>query len=149
MQHFWADSEYLGKINTKKNFQSIFFQCLALPQSFGSQNLRCPFSVSQYYRLRRLCPIVNIKQIFTHTNAIFFHLNFCQSRKIAFVYPSSTCIQGDTSCCKDTLWCNCCAKENKLHKRQWRNKMIAKLRIFTNSAKSNQGVDQLGLLKLL
>ena len=51
MQHFWADSEYLGKINTKKKFK-IFFQCLALPkdpQSFGSQNLCCPFSVSQYY----------------------------------------------------------------------------------------------------
>ena len=44
MQHFWADSEYLGKINTK----NFFFQCLALPkdpQSFGSQNLRCPFWV--------------------------------------------------------------------------------------------------------
>ena len=37
----------------------IFFQCLALPkdpQSFGSQNLRCPFSVSQYYRRQRLWP---------------------------------------------------------------------------------------------
>ena len=36
----------------------FFFQCLALPkdpQSFGSQNLRCPFSISQYYRRRRLC----------------------------------------------------------------------------------------------
>jgi hypothetical protein len=42
----------LGKINTKKNFK-FFFQCFALPkdtQSFGSQNLHCPFSVSQYYR---------------------------------------------------------------------------------------------------
>ena len=57
LQHFWADSEYLGKINTKKEIQ-FFFQCLALPkdpQSFGSQNLRCPFSVSQYYRRQRLC----------------------------------------------------------------------------------------------
>jgi hypothetical protein len=54
---FWTDSEYLGKINIKKKNQ-IFFQCLALPknpQSFGFQNLRCPFSVSQYYRRRRLC----------------------------------------------------------------------------------------------
>ena len=59
----------------------------------------------------------------------FFHFKFCQSRKIGFVYASPTCIQGDTSCCKDTLWCNCCAKENKLYKSQWRNKMIAKLRI--------------------
>ena len=36
----------------------FFFQYLALPkdpQSFGSQNLRCPFLVSQYYRCRRLC----------------------------------------------------------------------------------------------
>ena len=58
MKHFWADSEYLGKINTKKKKPNFFFQCLALPkapQSFGSQNLRCPFSVSQYYRRRRLC----------------------------------------------------------------------------------------------
>ena len=46
-KHFRADSEYLGKINTKKKFQ-FFFQCLALPkdpQSFGSQNLRCPLFV--------------------------------------------------------------------------------------------------------
>ena len=53
MQHFWADSEYLGKINTKKNFK-FFFQCLALPkdpQSFSSQNLRRPFLVPS----RRLC----------------------------------------------------------------------------------------------
>ena len=39
VQHFQADSEYLGKINTKKNFKKpFFFQCLALPknqQSFG------------------------------------------------------------------------------------------------------------------
>ena len=38
VQHFQADSEYLGKINTKKKFQ-ILFQCLALPkdpQSFGT-----------------------------------------------------------------------------------------------------------------
>ena len=44
------------KLILKKNFK-FFFQCLALPkdpQSFGSQNLRCPFSVSQYYRRRRL-----------------------------------------------------------------------------------------------
>ena len=37
MQHFWADSKYLGKINTKKKI-NFFFQCLALPkdsQSFG------------------------------------------------------------------------------------------------------------------
>ena len=38
VQHFRADSEYLGKINTKtKNF-NFFFQCLAMPkdlQSFG------------------------------------------------------------------------------------------------------------------
>ena len=35
---FWADSEYLGKINTKKKKIQFFFQCLALPkdsQSFG------------------------------------------------------------------------------------------------------------------
>ena len=41
----------------------IFFQCLALPkdpQSFGSQNLRCPFLVSQYYRRRRLCLCFNL-----------------------------------------------------------------------------------------
>ena len=47
MQHFRADSEYLGKINTKKKFK-FFFQCLALPkdpQSFSSQNLRRPFLV--------------------------------------------------------------------------------------------------------
>ena len=47
--HFRADSEYLGKINTKKKIP-FFFQCLALPkdpQSFGSQNLRRPLSVSQ------------------------------------------------------------------------------------------------------
>ena len=60
VQHFQADSEYLGKIDTKKNVKknSFFFQCLALPkdpQSFGSQNLLCPFSVSQYYRHWRLC----------------------------------------------------------------------------------------------
>ena len=45
------------KLILKKNFK-FFFQCLVLPkdpQSFGSQNLRCPFSVSQYYRRRRLC----------------------------------------------------------------------------------------------
>ena len=44
MKHFWADSEYLGKINTKKKLK-FFFQCLGLhkdPQSFGSQNLRRP-----------------------------------------------------------------------------------------------------------
>ena len=38
MQHFRADSEYLGKINTKKKVFNFFFQCLALPknlQSFG------------------------------------------------------------------------------------------------------------------
>ena len=39
VQHFRADSEYLGKIYTKKKKNSIFFfQCLALPkdsQSFG------------------------------------------------------------------------------------------------------------------
>ena len=43
------------KLILKKNH--FFFQCLALPkdpQSFGSQNLRCPFWVSQYYRRRRL-----------------------------------------------------------------------------------------------
>ena len=40
LQHFWADSEYLGKINTKIKFQ-FFFQCLALPkgpQSFGQKS---------------------------------------------------------------------------------------------------------------
>ena len=34
----------------------VLCQCLALPkdpQSFGSQNLRCPFLVSQYYGRRR------------------------------------------------------------------------------------------------
>ena len=59
MQHFWADSEHLGKIINKKKIK-FFFHCLALPkdpQSFGSQNLRCPFSVGQYYRHRRLCDI--------------------------------------------------------------------------------------------
>ena len=58
VQTFWADSDSLGKINDKKIFKKFFFQCLALPkdpQSFGSQNLRCPFLVSQYYRRRRLC----------------------------------------------------------------------------------------------
>ena len=38
VQHFQADSEYLGKINTKKNSFKDFFQCLPLPkdlQSFG------------------------------------------------------------------------------------------------------------------
>ena len=40
VQHFPADSEYLGKINTKKKKikKNFFFQCLALPkdlQSFG------------------------------------------------------------------------------------------------------------------
>ena len=38
MQHFRADSEYLGKINTKQKVFKYFFQCLALPknlQSFG------------------------------------------------------------------------------------------------------------------
>ena len=46
-----------AKLILKKNF-NFFFQCLALPkdpQSFGPQNLRCPFLVSQYYRRRRLC----------------------------------------------------------------------------------------------
>ena len=50
LQHFWADSEYLGKINTKKKNSNFLFQCLALPkdpQSFGSQNLRRPLLVSQ------------------------------------------------------------------------------------------------------
>ena len=50
MQHFLADSEYLGKINTKQKVFNSFFQCLALPknpQSFGSQNLWRPLSVSQ------------------------------------------------------------------------------------------------------
>ena len=50
LKHFWADSEYLGKINTKKKNLKFFFQCLGLPkdpQSFGSQNLRRPLSVSQ------------------------------------------------------------------------------------------------------
>ena len=45
------------KMILKKKIQ-IFFQCLALPkdpQSFGSQNFCCPFSVSQYYRPWRLC----------------------------------------------------------------------------------------------
>ena len=45
----------------------FFFQCLALPkdpQSFGSQNLRCPFSVSQYYRRRRLCGQLISKRLF-------------------------------------------------------------------------------------
>ena len=45
------------KLILKKNFK-FYFQCLALPkdpQSFVSQNLRCPFSVSQYCRRRRLC----------------------------------------------------------------------------------------------
>ena len=40
VQHFQADSEYLGQINTKKKFQ-FFFQCLALPkdpQSFSTYN---------------------------------------------------------------------------------------------------------------
>ena len=49
VQIFWPDSDYMGKIDIKKNFK-FFFQCLALPkdpQSFGSQNLRCPFLVSQ------------------------------------------------------------------------------------------------------
>ena len=44
------------KLILKKKIKFIF-QCLALPkdpQSFGSQNLRCPFSVSQYYRRRTL-----------------------------------------------------------------------------------------------
>ena len=44
------------KLIIKKIF-NFFFQCVALPkdpQSVGSQNLRCPFSVSQYYRRRRL-----------------------------------------------------------------------------------------------
>ena len=38
VQHFQADSEYLGKINTKKTKIKFCFQCLALPkdqQSFG------------------------------------------------------------------------------------------------------------------
>ena len=38
VQYFRADSEYLGKINTKKKKNQFFFQCLALPkdlQSFG------------------------------------------------------------------------------------------------------------------
>ena len=51
LQHFRADSVYLGKNNTKKKFQ-FFFHCLALPkdpQSFGSKNFGCPFLVSQYY----------------------------------------------------------------------------------------------------
>ena len=55
MQHFWADSECLGKIKTENN-SDFFFQPLALPkdpQSFGSQNLHCPFSISQYYRCWR------------------------------------------------------------------------------------------------
>ena len=46
-----------AKLILKKIFK-LFFQCLALPkdpQSFGSQNLRCPFLVSQYYRCQRLC----------------------------------------------------------------------------------------------
>ena len=48
VQTFWADSDSLGKINDEKIFKNYFFQCLALPkdpQSFGSQNLRCPFFV--------------------------------------------------------------------------------------------------------
>ena len=32
VQHFQADSESLGKINNKKIFKKIFFQCLALPK---------------------------------------------------------------------------------------------------------------------
>ena len=43
VQNFWADSDSLGKINDKKNFKKIFFQCLALPkdpQSF------CPYVVN-------------------------------------------------------------------------------------------------------
>ena len=38
VQHFRADSEYLGNINTMKKILIFFFQCLALPkdpQSFG------------------------------------------------------------------------------------------------------------------
>ena len=55
MKHFWADSEYLGKINKKKKKKKLnfFFQCLSLPkdpQIFGFKNLLRPLSVSQYYR---------------------------------------------------------------------------------------------------
>ena len=60
VKNFQADSEYLGKINTKKKKFNFFFQCLGLPndpQSFGSQNLRCPSSVSQYYRVQTSEPV--------------------------------------------------------------------------------------------
>ena len=66
------------KLILKKNFK-FFFQCLALPkdpQSFGSQNLRCPFSVSQYYRRRRLC----VAQLFSK-----FHLDVLKVSKSAYV----------------------------------------------------------------
>ena len=55
---FWQILNIWVKLILKKKKLTFFFQCLGLPkdpQSFGSQNLRCPFSVSQYYRHRRLC----------------------------------------------------------------------------------------------
>ena len=59
MQKFWADSDYVGKINNKKKIQIFFFQCLALPkdpQSF------CPYVV----KAKKKCP-----QIFSK---LFFYL---------------------------------------------------------------------------
>ena len=69
------------KLILKKNFK-FFFQCLALPkdpQSFGSQNLHCPFLVTQYYRRRRLCLAPILLEIWTNVkNSLrFSHLYSC------------------------------------------------------------------------
>ena len=42
VQVFWPDSDYMGKINIKKNFKKIIFQCLALPKD---PQIFCPYVV--------------------------------------------------------------------------------------------------------
>jgi hypothetical protein len=56
VQIFWPDSDYMDKIDIKKNFKKKILQCLALPkdcQKCGEVQKKCPqiFSKLFFYLL--------------------------------------------------------------------------------------------------
>ena len=56
MQNFWADSDYLGKINNNLFFfKNFFFQCLALPkdpQSFCCYVVKAQKMSSEFFKTK-------------------------------------------------------------------------------------------------
>ena len=85
LQHFRADSEYLGKINTKKKIK-FFSQCLVLPkdpQSFGSQTkvMLCHSTVA-------VCRHTGLKK-YTYWCTVLHYLDQFKLLEIQIVWPET------------------------------------------------------------